>query len=267
MFKAAIFLGILALAIGAGPAPAQERLVNCPAPDLVCLAAANQGRSLYARDRCRYEQRLLLERFKYDKKAQQAGELIAKRQTTVVVEPASQPDETGMIPVVTRVVADTNDKGEPKEKVDPNAKTGLASGAFLDQIFFPLLPEKLEFLDFEEVEAKTPAERWFRFRPKNGIVYPKDQPLTIASGVAQIDAKTGEVLTIRIDGLANLRSVDKHLEKITGVTAVIDYSQFGGRYRMPTVANGTGISDVSRFNGYFKFVFEEGKYAPVMKIE
>src|SRR5688572_12519248 len=88
----------------------QERLVNCAAPDLVCLAAANQGRSLYVRDRCRYEQRLLVERFKFDKKSQQQGELIAKRQTTVVVEPGSQPDESGLVPVVTRVVADTNDK-------------------------------------------------------------------------------------------------------------------------------------------------------------
>lgn len=234
-------------------------------PDIIEKAAHNQGLSLYARDRCRYEQRLLMERYRYDKKRQAAGELLAKRQTTVVVEPAPEPDETGQVPVVVRVVADTNDRGEPREKVDPDANTGLASGALLDQIFFPLLPENLPYLAFEEIASGAEGERWFRFAPRPGAVPQPARPL--ATGVAQLDAATGEVLTVRIDGLANLRAVDKRLEKILSITAKIDYSQFGGRYRMPTVANGSGVSDVSRFQGLFRFVFEEGKYAPSMKID
>ena len=114
-------LAVVSLALLAPPARGASGV-----DDLVAKAAQNQGLSLYARDRCRYEQRLLMERFEYDMKKKETGKLIAKRQTTVVVEPASQPDETGMLPVVTKVVADTDDKGEPKEKVDPNAKTGLA---------------------------------------------------------------------------------------------------------------------------------------------
>lgn len=234
-------------------------------PDLVVKAARNQGHSLYVRDRCRYEQRLLMERYKFDKRLQQQGDLIATRTTTVVVEPSSKADETGFIPVVTRVVADTNDKGEPKDNVDPNARTGLASGAFLDQVFFPLLPENLPFMNFEEVPSTADGETWFKFTPKSSLPTNLKQPL--ASGVAQLDSKTGEVLTIRITGFVNLRALDKQLEKIVSFNANVDFSQFGGALRMPSTANGNGVSNVSRFDGYFKFIFEEGKYAPVMKID
>lgn len=234
-------------------------------PELVVKAARNQGHSLYVRDRCRYEQRLLMERYKFDKRLQQPGELLATRTTTVIVEPAPKPDETGEIPVVTRVVADTNDKGEPKDNVDPNARTGLASGAFLDQVFFPILPEKIKFLNFEEIPSTAEGERWFRFTPKSSL--PTNLEFPLASGVAQLDANTGEVLTVRVTGFVNLRALDKQLEKIQSFTANVDYSQFGGVLRMPTTANGNGISNVSRFDGFFKFVFEEAKYAPVMKID
>jgi hypothetical protein len=264
-----IILGVLvALTLSLGVASAQQ---DAGAPDtgpldataLINKAAYNQGHSLYVRDRCRYEQRLLMERYKYDKKTEQPGDLVAKRQTTVVVEPAQQPDETGQIPVLTRVVDDTNDKGEPKDKVDPNARTGLASEAFLDEVFFPLVPENIDFMTFQEVPSNATGERWFKFAPKTDAQ--PDRPL--ASGIVQLSATTGEVLTMRISGFSNLKAIDKHLDKILSFTAVIDYSQFGGTLRMPTAANGSGVSDVSRFDGYFKFIFEEGKYAPVLKVE
>ncbi len=234
-------------------------------PDLVVRAARNQGHSLYVRDRCRYEQRLQMERFKFDKRLQQQGDLVATRITTVVVEPSTKADETGFIPVVTRVVADTNDKGEPKENVDPNARTGLASGAFLDQVFFPLLPENIPYLNFEEIPSTADGEVWFKFTPKASL--PSDLKRPLASGTAQLDAKTGEVLTIRVNGFVNLRALDKQLDKIVSFNASVDFSQFGGALRMPSTANGNGVSNVSRFDGYFKFIFEEGKYAPVMKID
>ena len=72
---------------------------------------------------------------------------------------------------------------------------------------------------------------------------------------------------MRVTGFSNLKAIDKHLDKILSFGAVIDYSQFGGTLRMPTTANGAGVSDVTRFQGYFKFVFDEGKYAPVLKID
>jgi hypothetical protein len=251
-------LAVVALALLAPPARGASGV-----EELVAKAAQNQGLSLYARDRCRYEQRLLMERFEYDLKKKETGKLIAKRQTTVVVEPASQPDETGMLPVVTKVVADTDDKGEPKEKVDPNAKTGLASGAFLDVVFFPLLPENVEHLAFEEVASEAQGERWIKFAPRQGAAPPRP----LVAGLAQLDATTGEVLTIRVYDVVNLKALDKYLEKVESFTAVVDYSQFGGKYRMPTAAQGAGVSNVNRFKGYFKFLFEEGKYAPVMSLE
>jgi hypothetical protein len=258
-----LFVALALFAVAA--AARQEPPAPLDAAALVDKAAYNQGHSLYVRDRCRYEQRLLMERYRYDKKTDQPGPLVAKRQTTVVVEPATQPDETGQTPVLTRVVADTNDKGEPKDKVDPNARTGLASGAFLDEVFFPLVPENVALMTFEEVPSEAADERWFKFAPKPDAAPSPERPL--ASGLVQLDARTGEVLTVRITGFANLKAIDKHLDKIVSFAAVVDYSQFGGTLRMPTTANGSGVSDVSRFDGYFKFVFEEGKYAPVMKID
>lgn len=254
------------LAVSAIAAPGrQDGAAALDVDKLVEKAAYNQGHSLYVRDRCRYEQRLLMERYKFDKKTDQPGGLLAKRQTTVIVEPGNAPDETGNTPVITRVVQDTNDKGEPKDKVDPNARTGLASGVFLDQVFFPLLPENVPFMAFAEIASETPGERWVRFGPKDGAALPDDR--AIASGVVQLDASTGEVLTVRINGFSNLKAIDKHLDKIISFSAVVDYSQFGGRLRMPTAANGSGVSEVSRFDGYFKFIFEEGKYAPVLKVD
>jgi hypothetical protein len=254
---------LLMVSAVAGQSSAPPR-VERPAIELVELAGQNQGRSLWVRDRCRYEQRLHFERFKYDKKTKQIGDLISTRDTTVVVQPDEKPDETGKVPVMTRVVADTDDKGKPKEKVDPSAPTGLASGNLLDEVFFPLLPENLKYLDFREIDSTAPGERWFRFAPKQPGV-PDDRPL--ASGVAQLDAVTGEVLTIRIDGISNLKSLDSHLDKILSISVKVDYSEFAGDVRMPTVANGAGVSDVNRFQGSFKFIYEEGKYAPVMKLE
>jgi hypothetical protein len=255
------------LLVAASPSSAQNstpQRIERPAAELIELAAQNQGKSLWVRDRCRYEQRLHFERFKYDKKTRKAGEMISTRDTTVVVQPDEKPDETGQTPVVIRVVADTDDKGKPKDRVDPNAKTGLASGALLDEVFFPLVPENVPFLRFEEVDSSAAGERWFRFAPKQPGM-PSDRPL--ASGMAQIDAATGEVLTLRIDGMTNLKALDSHLDKIVSISVKVDYSSFTGNVRMPTVANGEGISDVSRFQGSFKFVYEEGKYAPVMRIE
>ena len=40
------------------------RAQNCTAPELICKASANQDRSLYFRDHCRYEQKIHIERFR-----------------------------------------------------------------------------------------------------------------------------------------------------------------------------------------------------------
>src|SRR6266540_5767590 len=87
---------------------------KCDAPELICKAAANQDRSLYFRDHCRYEQKIHVERYKVKGDKEAAEEL---RDTTVSVEPAKKPDKTGKTPVVVRVTADTDKKGNPKDKI------------------------------------------------------------------------------------------------------------------------------------------------------
>lgn len=248
-------ISIAAIALVASTGNAQ----TCSAPDLICKAAANQDRSLYFRDHCRYEQRIHVERFK-TKGDQQATEEI--RDTTVTVEPAKKPDKTGKTPVLVRVLADTDKKGNPKDRIKEDEPTLLSFGAVWDVAFFPLLPEFLKFYNFQEVVSDRKNERWFRFVPKAEVTN-----VALASGVAQLDPQTGEVMTIKIEGLHNLESLDKEASKMRTFNATIDYSQFEGTLRMPTLASGTGVSGIRRFEGNVKFQFQEGKYVPLFKLE
>lgn len=229
-------------------------------PELICKASKNQDRSLTMRDHCKYQQRASVQLFKKSKDGT-PGNLEKTRETTVVVEPSTQPDESGRYPVISRVIADTDDKGRPKTKVDPNARTGLASGAFLDVIFFPLLPEKLKYYQFEEMNSDRAGERLFKFYPKSGVT---SEPL--ASGMVYLNPETGSVLTLKIEELHNLEVMDKVLKNLGKVFATVDFSEFDGKFRMPTYATGGGISDVRGFKGIFKFIFEESKYTQVLKL-
>jgi hypothetical protein len=124
------------------------------------------------------------------------------------------------------------------------------------------LPERVSDYRFEELVSQRRNEKWFRFIPKPNVL---NKPL--ASGVVQLDQQSGEVLTVKIDSLHNLDSLDKNAKKLRSFYATIDYSQFDGVLRMPTLASGGGVSEVSRFEGHFRFRFEEGKYLVVRKID
>ena len=250
---AVVLLTVIALAPGRG------RAQNCNAPELICKAAANQDRSLYFRDHCRYEQKIHIERYKVKGDKEATEEL---RDTTVTVEPAKKPDKSGETPVVVRVIADTDKKGNPKQSINEGEPTLLSFGAVWDLAFFPLLPERVKNYNFQEVVADRKNERWFRFVPRAEVTN-----VALASGIAQLDAQTGEVLTIKIEGLHNLESVDKEASKMKTFNAPIDYNQFEGTLRMPTLAGGAGVSGIRRFEGNFKFKFEEGKYVPLFKLE
>ncbi len=232
---------------------------DCKAPELICKAAANQDRSLYVRDRCRYEQKIRVERFKIKNGKEQFEEI---RETTVDVQPAVQIDKTGQTPVNVRVIADTDKQGNPKGKVGADDKTLLSFGAVWDLAFFPLLPEKVNLYNYQELVADRKNERWYSFKPKPEIT---DRPL--ASGVVMLDPQTGEILTIKIDSLHNLSVLDKNAGKLKSFQATIDYSQFEGALRVPTLASGGGVSDIPRFGGNFRFNFSEGKYRTVAKID
>jgi hypothetical protein len=248
-----VSLAVIALAATGGSAQ------TCNAPELICKAAANQDRSLYFRDHCRYEQKIHVERYKSKGDKEVTEEL---RDTTVTVEPAKKPDKTGQTPVVVRVIADTDKKGNPKRSVKEDEPTLLSFGAVWDLAFFPLLPERIKYYTFQEMVAGRTNERWFRFVPR-----PEVTNVALASGVVQLDPQTGEVLTIKIEDLNNLETVDKEASKMKTFGATIDYSQYEGTLRMPTLAGGSGVSGIRRFEGSFKFRFEEGKYVPLFKLE
>jgi hypothetical protein len=253
--KQLVIAALAVIALGASSVSAQ----TCDAPELICKAADNQDRSLYFRDHCRYEQKIHVERYKVKADKEATEEL---RDTTVTVEPAKKPDKTGKTPVLVRVTADTDKKGNPKDRIKEDEPTLLSFGAVWDLAFFPLLPELLKYYSFQEVIADRKNERWFRFTPKAEVT---DKAL--ASGVAQLDPQTGEVLTIKIEGLHNLETVDKEASKMKSFNATIDYSQYEGTLRMPTLAGGAGASGIRRFEGNFRFRFEEGKYVPLFKLE
>lgn len=232
---------------------------TCNAPELICKAASNQDRSLYFRDHCRYQQKIHVERTKAKGDKESIEEL---RDTTVTVEPAKKPDKTGDVPVIVRVTADTDKKGNPKDKIKEDEPTLLSFGAVWDVAFFPLLPERVKFYNFQEVVAERKNERWFRFVPRADVTN-----VALASGIVQLDSQTGEVLTVKIEALHNLDALDKEANKMKTFNATIDYSQFEGTLRMPTLASGAGVSGIRRFEGNFKFTFEEGRYVPMYKLE
>src|SRR4030095_16342629 len=185
--------------------PAPGRAQNCNAPELICKAAANQDRSLYFRDHCRYEQKIHIERYKVKGDKESTEEL---RDTTVTVEPAKKPDKSGETPVVVVVSSAPDKKENPKQSVKEGEPTLLSFGAVWDLAFFPLLPERVKDYNFQEVVSDRKNERWFRFVPRAEVT------AALASGIAQLDAQTGEVLTIKIEGLHNLETVDKEASKM-----------------------------------------------------
>jgi len=250
---------ITALILASGLALSQSVAAeDCKAPDLICKAAANQDRSLYVRDRARYEQKLRVERFKLKDGAEKMEEV---RETSVMVEPGASSDKSGQVPVVVRVISDTDKRGNPKNSVNEDERTMLSFGAMWDLAFFPLLPEKISYYNFQEVVADRKNEKWYRFVPR-----PEATTVPLASGIVQLDPATGEVLTIRIEGLHNLDVIDKEASKLRSFNATIDCPQFEGALRMPTLASGSGVSGIRRFEGSFRFRFEEGRYRIVSKI-
>jgi hypothetical protein len=249
----AMFLAITL--ISAQVASAQD----CKAPELICKAASNQDRSLYMRDRCRYQQKIRLERYRLNNGQEKMEET---RETSVTVEPSDKPDKTGQTPVIVRVIADTDKQGNPKRSVNEEERTLLSVGAIWDLAFFPLLPEKIKFYNFQEVVAERKTEKWYRFVPKADAT-----GVPLASGVVMLDPRTGEVLTIKIEALHNLDALDKEASKLRTFNATIDYSQFEGALRLPTLASGSGVSGIRRFEGNFRFRFEEGKYGIAKKVD
>ncbi|HEY6333066.1 MAG TPA: hypothetical protein VI756_27330 [Blastocatellia bacterium] len=232
---------------------------DCTAPALICKASSNQDRSLYVRDHSRYQQKIHVERFKGTDESAKQDEV---RDTVATVQPDTKPDKTGRVPVLVHVDSDTDRHGNPRSRVDANESSFLSFGAVMDLAFFPLLPENLKYYDFQEVVAERKNEKWYRFLPK-----PNATDVPLASGVAELDPDTGEVLTIKIESLHNLDKLDKEARKLKSFYATIDYSQFEGALRMPTLASGGGISEIPRFQGRFKFNFEEAKYVLVDKVD
>jgi hypothetical protein len=247
------------LLIAASLAPPASAAADCNAPDLICKAAANQDRSLYFRDHCRYDQKIRVERFKLKDGSEKMEEV---RETSVTVEPSKKPDKTGLTPVIVRVTADTDKQGNPKRSVSEDERTLLSFGAVWDLAFFPLLPENIKHYNFQEVVSERKSERWYRFVPKA-----ESTQTALAAGVVQLDPHTGEVLTIKIESLHNLDVLDKEAAKLRTFNATIDYSQFEGTLRMPTLASGSGQSGIRRFEGNFRFRFEEGRYRPLFKLD
>jgi hypothetical protein len=250
-----LIISLLALGFLSQLAVAQ----NTTVPDLIQKAANNQDRSLYVRDRCFYRQKIRIERYKIRNGQERPEEV---RETAVTVEPSNTVDKSGQVPVIVRVTSDTDKNGNPKSKVNEGERTLLSFGAVWDLAFFPLLPEKINNYNYQEVVADRKNERWFRFVPKAEI---SNMPL--ASGVVMLDPETGEVLTVRIEGLHNLETLDKEAAKLRSFNATIDYSQFQGVLRLPTLASGAGVSNIRRFEGSFRFRFEEGGYRIVNKVD
>jgi hypothetical protein len=251
-------------------------LVGCPLvlraeelPDIIQQAAHNQDQSMAVRDRTRYRQQLITERFALrpnQKPPTIEGEMsslkkLGERTTVVTAEPSLTPDPHERYEVLVRIISDTDDQGQPKPNVDPKSQPGLLVEILWDEIFFPLQEEKLPFLKFDPVDSEDSTVARYHFEP---IAQPKT--IILASGTVSIDRETGRVKDIHIDSLYNLRSIHKQLAKLDSISADIKFASFRDMWSLPSSATGYGISHLPHLEGFFRFKFQESGYEPVMKI-
>jgi len=222
---------------------------------------------MVVRDRTRYRQELVVQRFDIKSAAPPADfenpptRKLGERTTVVTVEPSLTPDAQGRYEVLVRVVSDTDDHGRPKAHVDPKSQPGLLVEVLWDEVFFPLREEKLPFLKFEPVVSTDPDTQTFHFEPKTLA-----HGLILASGIVTLDSQTATVRQIRIEALYNLQSLNKLLGKIDRISAEVDFKLFRNTWSLPASASGRGVSRLPHLDGEFQFQFTETGYEPIMKI-
>lgn len=256
MFSRHILWMILA-ALAWLTSPARLAAQATPAPEIVPLGdllnkvGQSQHRGGWFRDRCVYYQRVYVERFKNRSADGNFEDLFYQRQTVAEVS-ADQDQE-----VIARVVSDTDGELKPK-KVSGNTRSLFGVPRFLELLFFPLYPElvgKYEITDLGVSSQGGSTVRILRLYPKPGT---DEQPLV--EGLIYLDPATGAPLKLAIDRLHHFEALDSKLKGLLEFGGTVTYRTLPNGVTVPSKAEGRGFSKITRWNGYFRFKFEEWGY-------
>lgn len=256
MFSRHILWMILA-ALAWLTSPARLAAQATPTPEIVPLGdllnkvGQSQHRGGWFRDRCVYYQRVYVERFKNRSADGNFEDLFYQRQTVAEVS-ADQDQE-----VIARVVSDTDGELKPK-KVSGNTRSLFGVPRFLELLFFPLYPElvgKYEITDLGVSSQGGSTVRILRLYPKPGT---DEQPLV--EGLIYLDPATGAPLKLAIDRLHHFEALDSKLKGLLEFGGTVTYRTLSNGVTVPSKAEGRGFSKITRWNGYFRFKFEEWGY-------
>ena len=256
MFSKHILWMILAvLAWLAAPARLEAQATAAPEivplGDLMNRVGQSQHRGGWFRDRCVYYQRVYMERFKNRSAEGGFEDLFYQRQTVAEVS-AGQDQE-----VIARVVSDTDGELKPK-KVSGNTRSLFGIPRFIELLFFPLYPELVGHYEITDLGVSSQGGRnvrILRLYPKPGT---DEQPLV--EGLIYLDPATGAPVKLTIDRLHHFEALDSKLKGLIEFSASVTYRTLPNGVTVPFKAEGQGFSKITRYNGYFRFKFEEWGY-------
>lgn len=252
----------LALCWMSGPAAGQELK---PLGEMVDKLAHAQHRGSWFRDHCVYFQRIYLERYHNRDAGGQCHDLFYRRQSVAEVAAVKEgKDEV----VRARLISDTDGNLKPK-KVGPTSMNLLGVPAFLELIIFPLLPDdqpimlyqeliqQFEISDLGNTSLEGKSLRTLRLFPRPG---PKKRPLV--EGIFYADPETGAPVKLLVDRIHQLQLLDDKLKDLDELKVEVEFQTFPNGVTVPHRMKGEGFSRVNRYDGYFKFTFEEWGYRP-----
>jgi hypothetical protein len=247
--------------------------------ELLQRLAAGQDRSRAMRDTSNYERVTKYRRYKMEDGKEKTLEA---REIVLSVNP-SMTRSTGEQPRFI-VVSDTGKKnrGQYAQPAAPMSGPRMgrggppmqATGGQADQAqdkefiaafhalwelaFFPLTSARINNYEIKKIsEAKDRLQIAFTFKPEV-----KD--VSLASGMAEIDPLTGEVLRLHIEAIQSLDKIMKDVDKLKSLNLTVEYSSFEGGVKMPISATGRSVSDLQIFKGNVQFsLLERNHKAPL----
>ena len=237
----------LALAV---PAPAQEMQGLADVSRNLSLV---QHRGGWYRDRCIYFQRVHVNRYKKKSAEGALEELFYQRQSVAEVSA----DHNGE--VIARLVSDTDGELNPK-RVTSDSQNMFGAPRFLELLLFPMYPELVENYDITDLGVSS-----FRGRDSRVLrIYPRPdkKDLPLVEGLFYLDPATHAPMHLTIDRLHHFEMLDSKLEGLIEFQAEVEYQTLPNGVTVPSRAEGTGNSKITRYKGYFTFHFEEWGYKP-----
>jgi|GEM_PF-1110567 len=245
-------LGVILFMLSSGGLVLPQTGTAMPLGDVVHELSMHQHRGSWFRDRCSYFQRIYVERYKDLGPEGSYSDRFVRRLSVAEVSA----DEKGEVKA--RLLSDTNNDLEPKQVKD-SSRVVWGAPAFLELIFFPLYPEKVQFYQITDLGTtilQKQEVRILRLDPKRGLKEP------LIEGIFYLDPATGRPRRLQVTRLHNFEELDKKMKDLEDFKADVTYRTLPNEVTVPYQVLAEGDSRVIRHKGFFKIRFEEWGYRP-----